>query len=71
MVIDVKIQNIIFFLQPCNEIAFFSAALGIIFNTAKYTESFLGGGDRKTAVGHSDDISCSAISPDRMFLATG
>lgn len=40
-------------------------------DTKSLKQQFMGSGNTKTANGHTDDITCLAVSPDRKLAATG
>lgn len=65
-------RNNIFYTSEGNEIAYMTAALGIVLNTDTNEQRFFGGGDRANAVNcHDDDITALAIHPTRQYVATG
>jgi len=54
-----------------NKIVYMTAALGIVLDKTKNTQQFFGGGSTEQTVGHNDDITALAVSPDRELVATG
>ena len=54
-----------------HEIVYMTAALGIILDTKKNTQKFLGGGETTSIKGHDDDITALEISLDKSKLITG
>lgn len=64
-------RNNIFYTHKGTEIAYMTAALGIVLNTQNNTQRFFGGGDKSHLQGHDDDITALAIHPTRKYVATG
>jgi len=64
-------RNNIFYTDSGNEIAYMTAALGIVLNTKTNTQRFFGGVERSQLQGHDDDITALAIHPSRKYVATG
>jgi WD40 repeat protein len=64
-------RNNIFYTKESNEIAYMTAALGIVLNTETKEQKFFGGGERSQSHGHDDDITALGIHPSREIVATG
>lgn len=60
-----------YYTKKPNEVVFMAGAIGVLFDTKKNYQRFLGAGNKKTANGHTDDIVSLAVTGDRTLLATG
>jgi Ca2+-dependent lipid-binding protein/WD40 repeat protein len=53
------------------EIVFYTAAVGVVHNPRLAADNQAGGRPQKFFLGHNDDISCLAVDPQGLFVATG
>lgn len=51
------------FYTASGDMVYYTAAVGIVYNKTTHTQKFF--------LGHTDDIMCLAIHPDRNLVATG
>jgi hypothetical protein len=61
----------VYYTAKGDEVVYMTAAIGVVLNTANNKQVVLGGGEKTTFVGHSDDVTALAISSDRTLLVTG
>lgn len=64
-------RSVIYYGSNGSTIVYPAAAVGIVMDTKTLKQQFMGSGNTKTANGHTDDITCLAVSPDKKLAATG
>ncbi len=66
-----SLLNVSFYTSDSDKVVYMTSALGIILKKSDNTQQFFGGGETKACLGHNDDITSLAISPDRKKVVTG
>lgn len=64
-------RSVIFYGSNSSNIIYPAAAVGIVMDTNTLKQQFMGSGDTRKADGHTDDITCLAVSSDKKLVATG
>jgi WD40 repeat protein len=63
-------QNIYWGSKP-NTLIYPAAAVGIVMDATNLKQKFMGAGNTKTANGHTDDITCLSVDPQKKLVLTG